>query len=552
MLNDKVVEENESRYEKLVGAAFFVVAVIVAFWVRFAHIGIKPFHHDEGVNSYFLLNLANHGAYKYDPTNYHGPTLYYFALVALKILGESDLALRFTPALFGSLTVAAIWLLRKRLGAVGTPVAAFLLALSPGLVYFSRDFIHEMSFGFFSLCIVIGAWRYAESKNFKWLALLAISAGLFFATKETAIVTVVVLIIAMACATALDLARNLIKKNEFSLLSFARDFLRECAKVTPSLDHFLAAVIMFVFINVIFYASFFSPQALDDGTRGVYWKGVAEAFKSIVLWTGRSGSEHVKDFPYYLGILLKLELPLLIGSLVAGVFILLRGSRFWLFLGAWTFGLALAYSIIKYKTPWLMISFLIPMGILSGYAAQRLYRAASLTSLKLLCGLGLLVVLIFNFRLMWTINFDKPDDNGNSSGYFTGIGEKMKLRPYVDGLYGYVYAQTDRDIFQLVDAIKNETDRLPSRNRTGIYMASPDYWPLPWYLRDYDQAAYTGAMPNIIDNEAKIPQPIIVANSSQRAELDALQGWRALPQAFTLRPGVELIVYVRDFAPQQQ
>jgi uncharacterized protein (TIGR03663 family) len=546
MLNNKVVEETETSREKVICVAFFVVAVIIAFWVRFTHISVKPFHHDEGVNSYFLLNLAKQGAYKYDPTNYHGPTLYYFALVALKIIGENDLALRFTPALFGSLTVLMVWLFRKRLGPVGTPVAALLLALSPGLVYFSRDFIHEMSFGCFSLGVVAGAWRYAESKDFKWLALLTTSAGLLFATKETAIVTIVVLVVALICATVWDIARRLIRQREFTPSAFAREFLRDCVAVAPTLDHFFAAIIIFIFINVIFYASFFAPQTLDDGNRGIYWQGVSSAFKSVVLWTGRSGSEHVKDFPYYLGILLKLELPLLVGSLLAGIFILFRGTRFWLFLGAWTFGLALAYSIIKYKTPWLMISFLIPMGFLAGYAAEQLYRVTSLMSIKLLMALLLVVTLIFNFRLMWTVNFDKADDNGNTSGYFTGLGEKLKLRPYVDGLYGYVYAQTDRDIFNLVEAIEGEARKFPSDKQTGIYVASPDYWPLPWYLRDYNQTEYSGNMPRIEDGAAKIPHPIMIANSNQRADLDGLPGWRALPQSFTLRPGVELLIYVRD------
>src|SRR5215813_10796490 len=155
MLNNKAVEGIEIRYERLICAIIFILAVIIGVWIRFAHIG------------------------------------------------DNDLALRFIPAMFGTLTVLMVWLLRKHLGAVGTPVAAFLMALSPGLVYFSRDFIHEMSFGCFSLGIVVGAWRYAESKNFTWLALTATSAGLLFATKETAIITAVVMIIAALCAAAL-------------------------------------------------------------------------------------------------------------------------------------------------------------------------------------------------------------------------------------------------------------------------------------------------------------------------------------------------------------
>src|SRR5262245_32779374 len=128
MLNNKDFEGTQIKYANLICGIAFALAVIIAVWLRFAQISVKPFHHDEGVNSYFLLNLSRQkGEYRYDPTNYHGPTLYYFALLALRVFGVNDFALRFMPALFGTLSVLMVWLLRKHLGAVGTPVAAFLM-----------------------------------------------------------------------------------------------------------------------------------------------------------------------------------------------------------------------------------------------------------------------------------------------------------------------------------------------------------------------------------------------------------------------------------------
>src|SRR5262249_25374271 len=192
---------------------------------------------------------------------------------------------------------------------------------------------------------------------------------------------------------------------------------------------------------------------------------------------------------------------------------------------------------------------------------------------RLLWAAALVVVLIFNVRMAWTVNFDKYDDNSNSSGYGDGVGRELALkpyvvedhinpihrlfaarlrlvlRPYVDGLYGYVYAQTDRDIFKLVQAIKNGTDKLPSRYDTPIYVASPEYWPLPWYLRDYNGVAYSGGMPT--GGPSQISQPIIIANVNQQSILAGMPGRRALPQAFTLRPGVELVIYVRDDTERQ-
>ncbi len=541
MPNDKTAEITETKTGKLFCAVIFIIAVAAAVWIRFHQIGVKPFHHDEGVNAHFLLNLAKPGGeYKYDPTNYHGPTLYYFAYLAQRAFGKTDLALRFTPALFGVLTGLMVWPLRKHLGSIGTPVAAFCLALSPGLVYFSRDFIHEMPFGCFSLGLAVAAWRYAETKNFAWLALMSTSAGLLFATKETAVITAAVLLIAVFSAAIWDIARELIRARQFTPAAFARNLKRDCASVLPSLDHTLAALIIFVFINLFFYSSLFK-----------HWPGVADAVKSIVMWTERSGSEHVKSFWYYLGILFKLELPLLVGSLLAGIFIVWRGSRFWLFTGAWTLGMTLAYSSIGYKTPWLMISFLIPMALVAAYAAERIYRALPMMALRLLWVLVLITVLTLSGVLAWKVNLVKHDDNGNSSGYFTSIGERLKLKPYTDGLHGYVYAQTDRDFLNLVQAIKDEAGKLPARNHTGIYVASPDYWPLPWYLRDYDQVAYAGNLPIALGEAPKISQSIVIASANQQSELDGRHGWRALPRAFTLRPGVELVIYVRGENPQQ-
>jgi uncharacterized protein (TIGR03663 family) len=536
-LNNKAVKKAENGYEKTICVIAFILAALVAVWLRYDQIGVKPFHHDEGVNSHFLLNLSGGGGYKYNPENYHGPTLYYIALPVLRVLGATDLALRFMPALFGVLSVLMVWLLRKHLGPIGTPVAAFMMALSPGLVYFSRDFIHEMSFGCFSLGVVVGAWRYAESKNSAWLTLMATSAGLLFATKETAIITAAVLIIAAICAAFWEMMRRPGGRREIPVV---REFRRDCLAVAPSLDQALGAIIIFLFINIFFYSSFFTNLL-----------GVLDAIKSVFLWVGRSGSEHKKEFLYYIGILFKLELPMLIGSLLAGIFIVRRGTRFWLFVAAWTLGLTLAYSIIGYKTPWLMISFMIPMALLSGHAAQRIYSAAPLSSIKMLCAAALAVVLIFNFRLAWTVNFDKYDDNSNDSGYISSLRRNLDIIPKDDGLYGYVYAQTDREIFELIKAIKSETDKLPSGADTPIYVAMPEYWPLPWYLRDYKNASFSGNLPAAASGPPEISQPIIIANVNQQSILNDMPGWRVLPQSFSLRPGVELVIYVRDDAGQR-
>ncbi len=151
----------------------------VAAVLRFAYLTYKPFHHDEGVNGFFLTGLFRDGNYKYDPTNYHGPSLYYFALVSSWIFGLDDLAVRIVVAVFGLLTVALVFSLRRYLGTVGTLTAAALVAVSPGLTFFSRYFIHEILLVFFTLACAVCILKFIERERANIFAIASIAVTLF-------------------------------------------------------------------------------------------------------------------------------------------------------------------------------------------------------------------------------------------------------------------------------------------------------------------------------------------------------------------------------------
>jgi uncharacterized protein (TIGR03663 family) len=536
MADEHLMQPIETRSEKLLTATMIALAIIVAIWFRFYMIDIKPFHHDEGTMYLFSSTLARTGEYRYDPTNFHGPTLHYLAYITLRIFGENTFALRFWPAIFGVLTVAMLWFLRHHLGKVGTAVAAFCMAISPGLVYYSRDFIHEMSFGCFTLGVVIGALRYVETRKFNWLALMSVSAALLIATKETSVINLTVLILAIIFASVWVIARRLIREDRFTYSAVVKELKGDIAGVLPTTDQSVAALVIFAFIYILFYSSLFT-----------HWEGVIDFFRSVWHWTSeRSNKDHVYPFYYYLGILVKLEFPLLIGSLLGGVFVIMRGTRFWLFIAAWTLGMFLAYSVIPYKTPWLMVSFLIPMAIISGYAAQEIYQLLTSLSSKIVCAAVVIMALIICWRVSWTINFEKYDDNSNTTGYFSEWGKEMKLTPYVSTLYGYVYAQTYRDILNLLDAIKSESERLKTGNMTRIYVAAQENWPLYWYLRDYSQASFEGRIDASPGQAPNIRQPLVIASVNQRHFFDGNPEWRLVDRAFKLRPGVDLVLYARQ------
>ena len=143
-----------------------VAATALAAFLRFYWLALKPFHHDEGVNGWFLTNLYRDGVYKYDPENYHGPTLYYISLAFTKLLGGLDtVTVRWSVAIWGVLIVVLALFLKRYIGRIGALTAAAMLALSPGMVFISRYFIHEIFFVFLSLAIVVSIVFFIERRK---------------------------------------------------------------------------------------------------------------------------------------------------------------------------------------------------------------------------------------------------------------------------------------------------------------------------------------------------------------------------------------------------
>ena len=100
-----------------------VLITVVSVFLRFYNLGLKPFHHDEGVNGFFLTTLFKDGVYKYDPANYHGPTLYYISLAFSKVFGLETVSVRASTAIFGVFMVVLTLFLRRYIGKIGALVA---------------------------------------------------------------------------------------------------------------------------------------------------------------------------------------------------------------------------------------------------------------------------------------------------------------------------------------------------------------------------------------------------------------------------------------------
>lgn len=566
--------------------------------LRLFYLTLVPLHHDEGVNGNFLVTLVRDGKYVYDPQNYHGPTLYFFSSLipwlarffggvqARDAYGLTTFNIRLVTALFGIATIWLALMLRKRLGSIGALSAAVLIGISPGAIYLSRYFIHETLFVFFTLGIVVAALKYYDTANSVYMILAAISAGLMVATKETWVINGPVLLIAFATTQLYFVARKKLSKgnsfeetsprktspqsslaanvtltafamfmaltilfvasfNEYknsiwiwisvvcligATLYFVLQPRRADAGSQPSeiptdsvLARFggpiplatvaLVALAIFILVNVLFYSSFFTN----------YPKGVSDALKTLNLWRQRTHEHEHPWYQYTYWLLWEEGILVVLSALGALIALWRANSRLALFLALWSFGLLAAYSLVGYKTPWISLNFVVPMALTAGYTLQfaydklREYHAAALAPV-----LAAVIIAFCGYQL-YQLNFVHYDDDQ----------------------LPYVYAHTKREMLTMIDRIESIAQKNGTGTDTGVAIVSPDYWPLPWYFRNYKKVGYYQQI--VPTNE-----PIIIGSKAQEEQLTAQYSDRydVIPSdadegAYPLRPGVDLLLLVR-------
>jgi uncharacterized protein (TIGR03663 family) len=475
------------------------LVLVLAAVVRLTDLSLKPLHSDEAVNGLFLTRLFREGYYRYDPANYHGPTLYYAGLVTSTIgalfhgrHGLSTIAIRLVPVVFGVATVWLVLQLRRNLTDRGAFIAGLLIAVSPGAVYFSRDFIHETMFVFFTLAAVVGVLRFREQHKPKYLFVASASAALAACTKETWVISLAVLVIAAMASHYLS------SHAEPSRAKRGNPISRRAA---------LTAILVFLSVFVLFYSSFFTQA---DGP----WMGV----DTYRYWFHTGQSSHRAAGDTYLRLLGRMELPiLLLGATGVSLCFLGGRDRFALFVSCWAIGLLSVYSLLPYKTPWLALNFIVPLAIVGGYAVSHLERTIRRPFATPLLNVLLAGVLFWSLFECVRLNFSAYDDDR----------------------IPYVYVQTNRDFMRIVQDIQSTAAANGTFDKTTLSIVCPDHWPLSWYLRDFPNAGFYGHP--IAPHEA-----MVVGCGSQESLLKPLLGndYERVG-AYAARPGVELVLYRR-------
>ncbi|MBC7795650.1 MAG: hypothetical protein H7Z37_02120 [Pyrinomonadaceae bacterium] len=381
----------------------------------------------------------------------------------------------------------------------GVKVAAglFFFALSGGIVYL--------------LMRSLLAWR---SGSPVYLMLAAAAVSLTFATKETAFVSFGTMLIAIVCVAVWQMiwrnngAEKLAWKEETELTF--KKFAAAFGKLDDAIWMIILSIVVFAVVGALFFSSFFA-----------YRGGISGAFEAYAFWSKTSSQDHASNgYRAYLWWMLNLESPLVALSALGTLIAFWKAKhRFAMFAGLWAFGLFAAYTLIKYKTPWLALSFTMPMALIGGYAINELAVSRQIWQRGAAAFLAATAFGVCAYQTI-ELNFYSYDDDSKP----------------------YVYAHTKRGFLDMVREIDRFAELSGKGKESQIIVVSPDYWSLPWYLRNYPNAAFFGKFPDEDSSAAEI-----VIGEAAQAEKLALDysPYYDYKGTFPLRPGVELMLYVR-------
>lgn len=441
-----------------------ILILLLAALLRLAALDLKPPHFDEGVNGWFADQISDIGYYNYDPTNYHGPLHMYAVFLAQRLLGR-DIAVLRLPAVLASLL--AVWLtlrLGRFVGANAARWAAAAMAVSPACVFYARYSIHE---SWLLAFLLLTAWGILELwKNGTRAGLYALAGGIagMIVTKETYFIHIGCFALAGLCLAA------------WQWLAPSRPGTAWSARkwTWPQLSW---TVFLSLFAIVFLYSGTF-----------LHWAGIAGLWETYAAWgkTGMEQSGHAKTtydlftihsfgngakliFNYYwIALMARYEWPALIG-LAACLRLLWPSPAQLRYLAIYGVGALLAYSLIPYKTPWLLLVLLWPFFLTFGTLVDELTRslpasrtisAAPAFAASACVALSMMASLRLNF-----VRYDDPQEP-------------------------YVYVQTSRQIHRLVDPVFALVRRDPIQKQMDGQLILDSYYPLPWIFGDMALISY--------------------------------------------------------------
>jgi len=204
---------------------------------------------------------------------------------------------------------------------------------------------------------------------------------------------------------------------------------------------------------IFFYSGFF-----------MNWPGVTGLWTTFEAWfkTGSQGAGHEKPFYYWLKLIAIYEHPVALGLLLSPLCLLFKRSAL-RYLAIYGVGTLIAYSIVKYKTPWCIISIVWP----------------------LLFVFGAMVTLVPEHARRWSYFVA-----GAFLAVSLGLCVRLNYFRCTTETEDYVYVQTYNDIWKLTDPLLRLAKRDPTYYQLTGHLIRTSTYPLPWMLGDFTRVGY--------------------------------------------------------------
>lgn len=478
------------RTSKTPSKSFWMFWILVAACVlRVYRLEIKPVHFDEGINGHFVETIWRDGYYRYDPTNFHGPLYFYILALAERVFGFGIFGFRFVTALLQLALIAIVGWHRRFVGNVAI-WAALVIALSPAFVFYSRYAIHESLFILAQVAFSYGYFLYREERSSRALWWMALATVGLVTTKETFFIFLGTWAIAAGCVNVFDRVAPRWASHEGP--KSGEESAGSTADSGQPLQNWIAIALVAIVLIVALFTGFF-----------LYPRGAVDMVTAFDFWThtGTAHTGHEKVFTYWLDLLRRFEWPSLIGLVLSPIlfFFANRPLRVLLLTGIGTW---LAYSLIPYKTPWLILNMLWPLAFAAGAVIHRLTPPFKIwrgvrSGLALAC----FASILFSSAEMWRLNFKD----------FATAGEP------------YVYVQSTQQFKVAVDSVFAHMRRRPEDISLRVLALNRDTWPLPYLLEPLTNVTWGKAETADFTNAA-----VIFADGDDKAliesHLQSLQG----------------------------
>jgi uncharacterized protein (TIGR03663 family) len=419
---------------------YVIIAIaVIAIISRFVLLGARPIHHDEGMLAYFAWKLARFGEYTYTP-QIHAPILFYVQALLFLIFGESSVALRTGPAVFGVALVLIPVFYAKQLGKANAICISLIFLTSPLFLYYSRFLVHTSMVIVFWLLTLISLWQFTKTFQPTKLYLVAVFLALSFCVSETTYIFVAAAIIAGLIVLFVDTQRAK------AFLSRAKKFFKQ------NYLEVLSAFLLFVLIWILIYGVGLSnPKSLLTSLPNPF-----DSETSLGFWL----SQHPKrlgdqKWHYYINLMVLYEPIVIVGFLGALRGVFRQKSVFYQFLIFLSVIVFAGFSYAGEKFPWLFLCPLVLCALLAGiYFAQNFKKFRWWW--KLLLGLLFLFSCFNSIRL----NYVNPADTAEMA----------------------VYVQTPNLVIEKLPPIIDECEK--NKIKDCVAIEQKITWPLSWMFRN--------------------------------------------------------------------